>query len=182
MVYRGVPSKGCLECRRRKIGCDLGMINMVGTKGREFQLKLRLEKPSCGNCRSRDRVCPGYRNEQEIRFYHENDDILRKVQVREERKLNRSKLPRDVLDKSLGSIQTLSVEIEDVATNFFFSNYIFLGRPQGLRDYFPKMYNKGGATSVFATAAVCVGTYDTLSFLFWFFECFDSYVTILWIL
>jgi hypothetical protein len=52
----------------------------------------------------------------------------------------------------------LPIDIEDVAANFFFENFAVLGRPEGLRNYFPKLYNGGGGATAFKAAVTSVGT------------------------
>ncbi|OAL68744.1 hypothetical protein A7D00_7310 [Trichophyton violaceum] len=52
MVYCGKPSKGCNECRRRKIKCDQ-------------------TEPSCLQCSKGGRTCTGYRNQLDLMFRDE---------------------------------------------------------------------------------------------------------------
>jgi hypothetical protein len=177
MVYRGPPSKGCGECRKRKIRCDLGIVlpicsqhlpaaGIVVVQGVGRQLTSNPEKPSCANCVSKDRVCPGYRNELDLMFCSENDNAALKVQTREKKAKarTRSSSPRDLVVSS-SPVNRLSStpEVQDVATNFFFNNYTYLGRPQGLRGYFPKMYERESPCPLFKAAAISVGTFFYLS-------------------
>ncbi|ERF73253.1 hypothetical protein EPUS_03085 [Endocarpon pusillum Z07020] len=90
MVFRGKPSKGCGECRRKKIRCD--------------QIR-----PACSQClKSRDgRLCPGYREELALRFCDESNEVAHKAQVKEVLKLRRrahgSVNPSDSSEASSGS-------------------------------------------------------------------------------
>ncbi|KAF7505700.1 hypothetical protein GJ744_000549 [Endocarpon pusillum] len=75
MVFRGTPSKGCGECRRKKIRCD--------------QIR-----PACSQClKSRDgRLCPGYREEAAFRFCDESSEVAHRAQLKQVFKLRRRAL------------------------------------------------------------------------------------------
>ncbi|KAL4748115.1 hypothetical protein BDW72DRAFT_181164 [Aspergillus terricola var. indicus] len=60
MVFCGKPSKGCGECRSRKIRCDQG-------------------RPSCAQCAKGNRACPGYRDELSLMFRDESQQVVRKA-------------------------------------------------------------------------------------------------------
>lgn len=63
-MYCGKPSKACAPCRQKRLKCD------------------RKPLPSgCGQCRNASRSCPGYRNELDLVFRHENDRIQQKFQA-----------------------------------------------------------------------------------------------------
>lgn len=60
MVYDGTPSKGCGNCRSRKIRCDQA-------------------RPGCRECTRTNRKCPGYRDELSLMFRDETKAIARKA-------------------------------------------------------------------------------------------------------
>ncbi|KAK2002166.1 hypothetical protein LX36DRAFT_652534 [Colletotrichum falcatum] len=60
MVYCGKPSKGCSNCRERKIRCDQ-------------------KEPSCGQCEKRQQQCPGYRNLVDLMFRDESSHVIKKA-------------------------------------------------------------------------------------------------------
>ncbi|CAG7942592.1 hypothetical protein PENNAL_c0016G08974 [Penicillium nalgiovense] len=60
MVYCGKPSKGCGECRSRKIRCDQA-------------------QPACSQCTRAKRDCPGYRDQLALMFRDESKSVVRKA-------------------------------------------------------------------------------------------------------
>ncbi|KAL2871876.1 Zn(II)2Cys6 transcription factor [Aspergillus lucknowensis] len=62
MVFCGKPSKGCGECRSRKIRCDQG-------------------RPTCSQCAKGKRTCPGYRDELSLMFRDESQQVVRKAKT-----------------------------------------------------------------------------------------------------
>ncbi|CAG8234513.1 unnamed protein product [Penicillium salamii] len=60
MVYCGKPSKGCGECRSRKIRCDQ-------------------VQPACSQCTRAKRDCPGYRDQLSLMFRDESKSVVRKA-------------------------------------------------------------------------------------------------------
>lgn len=62
MVFCGKPSKGCGECRSRKIRCDQA-------------------RPTCSQCVKGNRVCPGYRDELSLMFRDESQQVVRKAKT-----------------------------------------------------------------------------------------------------
>ncbi|PWY88786.1 C6 finger domain protein [Aspergillus sclerotioniger CBS 115572] len=60
MVFCGKPSKGCGECRTRKIRCDQG-------------------RPTCSQCAKGNRSCPGYRDQLSLMFRDESQQVIRKA-------------------------------------------------------------------------------------------------------
>lgn len=60
MVNDGKPSKGCGNCRSRKIRCDQ-------------------TRPSCEECTRTNRKCPGYRDELSLMFRDETQSVVRKA-------------------------------------------------------------------------------------------------------
>ncbi|KAK4115034.1 hypothetical protein N656DRAFT_703813 [Canariomyces notabilis] len=63
MVYCGKPSKGCSNCRERKIRCDQ-------------------REPGCGQCEKRQQECPGYRNLVDLMFRDESSHVIKKARAR----------------------------------------------------------------------------------------------------
>ncbi|KAH8808494.1 hypothetical protein F5884DRAFT_753021 [Xylogone sp. PMI_703] len=60
MVYCGIASKGCSNCRKRRIKCDL-------------------RETGCSQCMRVDKPCPGYRDALSLMFRDESDRIIKKV-------------------------------------------------------------------------------------------------------
>ncbi|PLB50897.1 hypothetical protein P170DRAFT_446099 [Aspergillus steynii IBT 23096] len=60
MVYDGRPSKGCGNCRARKVRCDQ-------------------TRPACRECIRLNRECPGYRDELTVMFRDESESVKRKA-------------------------------------------------------------------------------------------------------
>jgi hypothetical protein len=60
MVYDGKPSKGCGNCRSRKIRCDQ-------------------TRPACWECTRTNRECAGYRDELSLMFRDETQSVARKA-------------------------------------------------------------------------------------------------------
>ncbi|KAF9875645.1 hypothetical protein CkaCkLH20_07026 [Colletotrichum karsti] len=60
MVYCGKPSKGCSNCRERKVRCDQ-------------------REPGCGQCEKRQQECPGYRNLVDLMFRDESSHVIKKA-------------------------------------------------------------------------------------------------------
>lgn len=60
MVYCGKPSKGCGECRSRKIRCDQA-------------------RPACSQCTKASRTCSGYRDQLSLMFRDESQQVVRKA-------------------------------------------------------------------------------------------------------
>ena len=59
MVYDGKPSKGCGNCRSRKIKCDQ-------------------TRPTCRECTRTNRECPGYRDEWNLMLRDETKSVAQK--------------------------------------------------------------------------------------------------------
>jgi len=60
MVYDGKPSKGCGNCRARKIRCDQA-------------------RPTCWECTRTNRECAGYRDELSLMFRDQTELVTRKA-------------------------------------------------------------------------------------------------------
>ncbi|EEP77991.1 predicted protein [Uncinocarpus reesii 1704] len=89
MVYCGKPSKGCHQCRRRKIKCDQG-------------------EPSCGQCHRANYICPGYRNQLDLLFRDETQKVATKAGA-VSRQTNPTRLPAS-------SVQTVATPNDESAT------------------------------------------------------------------
>ena len=63
MVYCGRPSKACLECRKRKLLCDL-------------------RKEGCSQCGRAKLQCSGYRNIEALRIRDETNAVQKRVHAR----------------------------------------------------------------------------------------------------
>ncbi|KAF2436164.1 hypothetical protein EJ08DRAFT_692049 [Tothia fuscella] len=61
MVYCGKPSRGCQNCKTRRIKCDE-------------------VRPTCTQCRKSSRVCPGYPDEFDLIFRNETAAVKRRAQ------------------------------------------------------------------------------------------------------
>ncbi|PYI04189.1 C6 finger domain protein [Aspergillus sclerotiicarbonarius CBS 121057] len=62
MVFCGKPSKGCGECRSRKIRCDQA-------------------RPTCSQCAKGNRACSGYRDQLSLMFRDESQQVIRKART-----------------------------------------------------------------------------------------------------
>ncbi|KAJ6160495.1 hypothetical protein N7470_003891 [Penicillium chermesinum] len=62
MVYCGKPSKGCGQCRSRKIRCDQ-------------------VRPACSQCIRAKRECPGYRDQLALMFRDESSSVMKKAKA-----------------------------------------------------------------------------------------------------
>ncbi|KAL3467490.1 hypothetical protein BJX64DRAFT_247846 [Aspergillus heterothallicus] len=74
MVFCGKPSKGCGECRSRKIRCDQG-------------------RPTCSQCAKGNRACPGYRDELSLMFRDESQQVVRKAKTGSSGRRNKKTAP-----------------------------------------------------------------------------------------
>ncbi|TQV92314.1 hypothetical protein V2A60_007006 [Cordyceps javanica] len=74
MVYCGKPSKGCSNCRKRKVKCDQG-------------------EPHCGQCQKRQLQCPGYRNLVDLMFRDESEHVIEKATTYRKRSDARKQSP-----------------------------------------------------------------------------------------
>ncbi|KAJ6111017.1 hypothetical protein N7486_003252 [Penicillium sp. IBT 16267x] len=62
MVYCGKPSRGCGQCRARKVRCDQA-------------------QPACSQCLRAKRECPGYRDQLSLMFRDESKSVVRKAKA-----------------------------------------------------------------------------------------------------
>ncbi|KAM5475410.1 hypothetical protein MauCBS54593_001098 [Microsporum audouinii] len=128
MVYCGKPSKGCNECRRRKIKCDQ-------------------TEPSCLQCTKGGRTCTGYRNQLDLMFRDETRKTAHKASTKAQKQRNsKSPIPSSSKDStdsnssasliSLRSSNTpeeisrsLSMNLNQQAICFFLHNYVIPSTP-----------------------------------------------------
>lgn len=88
MVYRGLPSKGCFTCRRRKVKVSIlqsprtsfALLPILALISNEPQCDQTL--PVCNNCTNLKRPCLGYRDPTDLIFLNENEATARKVEAR----------------------------------------------------------------------------------------------------
>ncbi|KAF7899895.1 hypothetical protein EAF00_004231 [Botryotinia globosa] len=67
VVHCGKPSKGCVNCRERKIRCGQ-------------------EQPTCTNCAKASKTCPDYRNMLDLAFRNESSAVIERAKAKEEAK------------------------------------------------------------------------------------------------
>ncbi|KAG9691787.1 hypothetical protein KCU95_g4662, partial [Aureobasidium melanogenum] len=115
MPFRGKPSQGCEECRKRRKKCDL-------------------RAGGCGRCANAHRPCPGYPQQDSLRILDQSAEIVSKARS------TRSKGSTPETDSPLGSdrsssaalsspavstyVSPLPVDSEDLSFAFFFNNCI----------------------------------------------------------
>ncbi|RLL97115.1 hypothetical protein CFD26_106349 [Aspergillus turcosus] len=97
MVFCGKPSKGCGQCRARKIRCDQ-------------------ERPACSQCLKGNRICPGYRDELSLMFRDESQQVVWKARnsaaakkSKQTRKARRAHSPTESSPESSSAATTSSV-------------------------------------------------------------------------
>ncbi|OQE38347.1 hypothetical protein PENCOP_c008G04528 [Penicillium coprophilum] len=100
MVYCGKPSKGCGECRSRKIRCDQA-------------------KPACSQCTRAKRDCPGYRDQLSLMFRDESKSVVRKVTAASTLKNKRAeRLPRTAVPEGNPVRSELGTPVVDPGFDF----------------------------------------------------------------
>ncbi len=85
MVFCGKPSKGCGECRPRKIRCDQG-------------------RPTCSQCAKGNRACPSYQDELSLMFRDESEQVVRKAKTDLSGRRNKKPAARAAYKKSSPSV------------------------------------------------------------------------------
>ncbi|KAF2474639.1 uncharacterized protein BDR25DRAFT_167916, partial [Lindgomyces ingoldianus] len=170
----GKPSKGCKNCRGRKVKCDQ-------------------KRPSCGQCLRIGKECHGYRDPLQMMFKNESDVVARKANMRYQ-ELSKGKSPissrwkrshtSDNDSTSSGAspassttsnhqfalrtgpsahkksmTRELMPPLEDQAVGFFFSNYVLTPTlvPRGQFDYLHELVNQHGAEKILQTAVTAAG-------------------------
>ncbi|KUI69712.1 White-opaque regulator 1 [Cytospora mali] len=122
MVYCGKLSKGCEQCRFRKVRCDQ-------------------RKPGCKRCENSGTTCPGYRDLGQLLFRDESARTIEKARrdahvdsfdvVRFERSQSQSTSVTCVTDPALfldpSLARPLQLPLRQMAANFFFNNFVVEG-------------------------------------------------------
>lgn len=137
--------------------------------------------PSCGQCRRTARVCLGYRDEASLTFRDQSHDTASKFNViATSRARSTSRAPssnesstntllNDEIQTSsevatsdsasLSYTKTLTTLPEDLATNYFFRNYVF-GEPnlrRGFNAYMPSIFSQVSRDSPLSAAISSIG-------------------------
>ncbi|KAF2802875.1 uncharacterized protein BDZ99DRAFT_427842 [Mytilinidion resinicola] len=144
MVYRGKPSRGCANCRKRKIRCDQTV-------------------PKCGQCVAWKRPCPGYRSQVDLMFVDQSNQVAEKV--RRESPPNATPSPlAPVVSGQSGNLlgfskrpQPLSQPLDQLAVNFFMANYVGRQANQYQFDYLPDFCQQPGIDRHFHLSIFAVG-------------------------
>ncbi|KAJ5682786.1 hypothetical protein N7462_005951 [Penicillium macrosclerotiorum] len=97
MVYCGKPSKGCGQCRTRKIRCDQA-------------------RPACSQCVRAKRDCPGYRDQLSLMFRDESKSVVQKAEANTSnpstsRHASNQKRPPGRLNRNVSPDRTLALEL-----------------------------------------------------------------------
>ncbi|KAF2648901.1 hypothetical protein K491DRAFT_223155 [Lophiostoma macrostomum CBS 122681] len=139
MGFSGKPSKGCAPCRAKRTKCDL-------------------VQPACTQCVRKNRVCTGYRNEQDLLFRNETKLVMRKAQRKNDGTDSASSMFADQLlqcqDLMHYQHPSRGAAVEEEAVLHFFANYnekFFLSDSEGgqggfdyLLPVFQEDMNSGG--------------------------------------
>ncbi|KEF58206.1 uncharacterized protein A1O9_06132 [Exophiala aquamarina CBS 119918] len=145
MVYCGKPSKGCENCRAKRLKCDQ-------------------KRPSCSQCSNKRRECRGYRDTIDLAFRNESQKVVTKYckgfaasESSEDRhKLQNLGYPWLQYADTLKPTQirpSINEPMEDVAVTFLLKDYI-----QGSHfEYLPALYTVGDVEGVLSTALKAVG-------------------------
>ncbi|KAF2011397.1 hypothetical protein BU24DRAFT_495587 [Aaosphaeria arxii CBS 175.79] len=134
MVYRGKPSAACGECRKRRNRCDQAI-------------------PTCGQCRKAKRNCPGYRNQVDLMFFDESEEVAKRSQ-------SGTATPPDHKVHGAGSSSSDLVispttaptifpanvleQTDDLGLNFFMANYVGSDSINSQFIYLPEYYAQSG--------------------------------------
>ncbi|KAJ5519795.1 hypothetical protein N7463_000248 [Penicillium fimorum] len=113
MVYCGKPSKGCGECRARKIRCDQA-------------------QPACSQCTRAKRDCPGYRDQLSLMFRDESKSVVRKAKAASTYKNKRvARVPRTAVPEGNPVRSDLSTLVDPDFDFHFDPQHIYLMRQLG---------------------------------------------------
>ncbi|KAF2108993.1 hypothetical protein BDV96DRAFT_503571, partial [Lophiotrema nucula] len=170
----GKPSKGCKNCRDRKVKCDL-------------------KRPSCTQCLRIGKECHGYRDPLTMMFRNESDVVARKAKMRyqELSKAKEQKLPHRAVacgnqlseSESCTSSPSSSSDIdyqlvpaqqyvrpgsvvwemmpslEDQGVSFFYSNYVQPPKfiPRGQFDFLIDVMNKPDTKKIVQSSVTAAG-------------------------
>ncbi|KAF2678572.1 hypothetical protein K458DRAFT_137136 [Lentithecium fluviatile CBS 122367] len=140
MVYRGKPSAGCGECRKRRTRCDQAI-------------------PSCGQCIRTKRLCPGYRNTTDLVIFDQTLQIARKNKTRGRASTSPSSAftsspspstdPEVVAQRCDARVVQpdgfmYQCILEDLAINHFMNNHVGYDSNSSQFGYLPEYYSHGG--------------------------------------
>ncbi|KAK0709849.1 hypothetical protein B0T26DRAFT_835922, partial [Lasiosphaeria miniovina] len=112
MVYYGALSRGCQQCRQRKVKCDQ-------------------RKPACLRCEKAKTKCPGFRNLGDVMFRDESRRIIAKAKL----EYGQSKPPDATINLPVcvpcpsTMPRTITPPIREQAVSFFFAKYVWDGPP-----------------------------------------------------
>ncbi|KAI9738396.1 MAG: hypothetical protein M1834_008899 [Cirrosporium novae-zelandiae] len=173
MVYRGKPSRGCANCKKRHIKCDE-------------------TSPECGKCVRSGWKCPGYKDSFDLMLKDSTADVQHRYRNKD--KLEPKKEPVESTqiiecsgkkrpypsDTTLSTVgdgwpgshpirDILQIPPEQQALSFFFNTYILSPRDprirRGFADYLLSSYLKArnGSLLSLATTAVSLSAFGGLN-------------------
>ncbi|KAF2790708.1 hypothetical protein K505DRAFT_76582 [Melanomma pulvis-pyrius CBS 109.77] len=172
----GKPSKGCKNCRDRKVKCDQ-------------------KRPSCSQCLRVHKECYGYRDPLTLMFKNESDVVARKAKNRyQELSKQNPQKPRNRKDSrtsdpefsgspssaaspfsvqvseqqvvlkrrdppSASMIWELNPSIEDQAIGFFLASYVIKPTfvPRGQFDFLPELLSRPDTEEILQKSATAAG-------------------------
>ncbi|KAL4875465.1 hypothetical protein BJY04DRAFT_224025 [Aspergillus karnatakaensis] len=120
MVYRGKPSRACLECRVKRRKCDLS-------------------KPACGQCTRAGSKCDGYRDQNSLNFRDQTAQTLSKPQYCSHNRrpvtsfhenpavFTDSARRQQALEPDNDPWRAISVPPQQLALSFYFYHYLMSG-------------------------------------------------------
>lgn len=80
MVFCGKPSKGCTQCRGRRIKVFIHVYCDWNETANDRE-KCDLLEPSCTQCIRANKSCAGYRDQLALKFRDESAKVVRKVRI-----------------------------------------------------------------------------------------------------
>lgn len=112
MPNTGKPSPNCHLCRQRRVKVSLWMLlqSPMGIHifhAADSRLKCDLGRPQCQRCIKYGVRCPGYRDEQDLRFQHSHSNTFEK---------RKSKKQRNNPDQPMNVIQVIAFTPESTAS------------------------------------------------------------------
>ena len=177
MVYCGKPSKGCENCRakRLKVSLDAPFSYFLPRMATRLMLvQCDQKRPGCGQCRNTGRECLGYRDPTDLVFRDESQQILIKYRKKAEAKKTGtvrtltarqknnngqsyckvSELRQNLeTPKEFKIPPSLQHPIQDVAINFLLGDYI-----RGSHfNYLPSLYGANSVKSILSPCVKAVG-------------------------
>ncbi|KAF2736693.1 hypothetical protein EJ04DRAFT_575116 [Polyplosphaeria fusca] len=119
MAYPRKPSTSCEECRKRRTKCDKS-------------------RPSCRTCIRKKRPC-GYRELEDFMFFDESERIIAKSKS--------SVIVSQRPPPTPVTATVLSQDLNELALNFFVSNYVGSDSTTSQFDFLPSLYSREGFAS-----------------------------------